>query len=292
MLRTGFIGLGAMGSPMAANLHGAGLLTAVWNRTGEKAARLAAETGCTHCAGPVELAEQCDVVVLCVSADQDVLGLVETLAPVMSEGDIVVDCSTVDAATARQASSRLARHGVGFLDCPVSGGTEGARQGTLSIMVGGEAEHLERARPVLEAMGKTIVHLGPAGSGQAAKATNQIMVAGINQAVTEALAFGESQGLPMDALIEALSRGAAGNWFLSHRGPTMVEGRFPLGFKVVLHQKDLGICSGMAAAKGVRLPLVEMTRIHYERLTERGMGEHDISALYVLKGEMFKEDGD
>ncbi len=292
MLKSGFIGLGAMGAPMATNLHGAGLLAAVWNRTAERAASLAQETGCRHCASVVELAELCDIVVLCVSADQDVILLVEALAPAMSEGDIVIDCSTIDAGTARQAATLLARRGVGFLDCPVSGGTEGARQGSLSIMVGGETEHLERARPVLEAMGKTIVHLGPAGSGQAAKATNQIMVAGINQAVTEALAFGQSQGLPMDALIEALSRGAAGNWFLSHRGPTMVRGEFPLGFKVALHQKDLGICASMAAVTGVRLPLVEMTRIHYQRLVESGKGEHDISALYVLKEEMFREAGE
>jgi 3-hydroxyisobutyrate dehydrogenase len=291
MLKTGFIGLGAMGSPMATNLHRAGLLTAVWNRTGEKAASLARNTGCMHCTSPIDLAGRCDVVVLCVSADQDVLDLVETLAPAMSQGAIVVDCSTVDAATARQASSRLIARGVGFLDCPVSGGTEGARQGTLSIMVGGESGHLERVRPVLAAMGRTIVHLGPAGSGQAAKATNQVMVAGINQAVTEALAFGESQGLPMDALIEALSQGAAGNWFLSHRGPTMVRGEFPLGFKIVLHQKDLGICAAMAAARGVRLPLVEMTRVHYDHLIESGSGGQDISALYGLKKEMFSEEG-
>jgi len=292
MLKTGFIGLGAMGAPMAANLHAAGLLTAVWNRTTAKAAAVARQTGCTLCDSPAALARTCDIVVMCVSADQDVLDLVEEMGPAMTAGGIIVDCSTVDAATARQASCRLAEHGVGFLDCPVSGGTEGARKGSLSIMVGGEKDHLERARPVLEAMGRTIVHLGPAGAGQAAKATNQIMVAGINQAVTEALAFGKSQGLPMEALIEALSRGAAGNWFLSHRGPTMVQARFPLGFKVVLHQKDLAICANMAAASGVRLPLVEMTRVHYERLIERGMEEQDISALYVLKEEMFGEAGE
>lgn len=292
MLKTGFIGLGAMGAPMAANLHAAGLLAAVWNRTVEKAASVARDTGCRHCGTPAELAESCDIVVICVSADQDVLDLVEEMAPCLNAGDIVVDCSTVDASTARQASAQLAKRDVGFLDCPVSGGTEGARTGSLSIMVGGKKDHLERARPVLEAMGDTVVHLGAAGAGQAAKATNQIMVAGINQAVTEALAFGKSQGLPMEALIEALSRGAAGNWFLSHRGPTMVQGRFPLGFKVVLHEKDLSICADMAEASGVRLPLVEMTRVHYRRLIEREMGGHDISALFILKEEMFGATGE
>jgi 3-hydroxyisobutyrate dehydrogenase len=156
-------------------------------------------------------------------------------------------------------------------------------------MAGGAAEDLEKARPVLEAMGRSVVHMGPAGSGQAAKATNQVMVAGINQAVTEALAFGRSQGLPVDALVAALSEGAAGNWFLSHRGLTMVERRYPLGFKIRLHHKDLAICADMANDKGARLPLVEMTRIHYERLMSRGLGDHDISALFVLKKELFPE---
>lgn len=287
MLKAGVIGLGAMGAPMADNLHKAGLLAGVWNRTDAKAADLAARTGCAHCESPEALAGHCDLIVICVSADRDVLTLVDRLAPALETGDIVIDCSTVAAATARQAAAILADHDVGFLDCPVSGGTEGARRGTLSIMVGGPADALDTARPVLEAMGSTIVHMGPAGAGQATKATNQIMVAGINQAVTEALAFAAAQGLPMDSLIEALSGGAAANWFLSHRGPTMVQGRFPLGFKVGLHQKDLGICAAMAAESGVRLPVVEMTRILYERLVDRGHTDDDISSLYVLKEEMF-----
>jgi 3-hydroxyisobutyrate dehydrogenase len=289
MLKTGFIGLGAMGLPMAENLHRKGLLAAVWNRSTDKAAAVSQETGCRHCSTLEELAGICDVLVMCVTADQDVLDIVRAVAPGLSPGDVVIDCSTVDASTAKEAASLLETYEVGFLDCPVSGGTEGARLGTLSIMVGGAEDHLGRARPALEAMGKSIVHLGPAGAGQAAKATNQVMVAGINQAVTEALAFGRSQGLPMDALIEALSEGAAGNWFLSHRGPTMVEGRFPLGFKVALHQKDLGICAGMAADMGARLPLVEMTRIHYDRLIEQGLGDEDISSLFVLKENLFRE---
>ena len=279
-----------MGLPMAVNLHRAGLLAAVWNRTPGKAEALAQETGCRAFATPEAVAEACDVIVICVSADRDVLEVVHAMAPRLSAGDIVIDCSTVDAETARRAAETLAASGAGFLDCPVSGGTEGARLGTLSIMAGGEAALLERARPVLEAMGRTIMHLGPAGAGQAAKATNQVMVAGINQAVTEALAFGRSQGLPMDELIEALSGGAAANWFLSHRGPTMFRGEYPLGFKVNLHHKDLEICARMAANRGVKLPLVEMTRLHYERLIDRGYGDHDISSLYVLKEDLFQEE--
>jgi len=286
MLRVGFAGLGAMGLPMARNLHRAGLLTAAWNRTAAKAETLCAETGAEAAATPAALAAQCDVVVTCVSADQDLLDVVEAMAPALRAGAIVVDCSTVAARTARAAAARLAEVGAGFLDCPVSGGTEGAVAGTLSIMVGGAAEHLEGARPALEAMGSTIVHMGPAGAGQAAKATNQIMVAGINQAVTEALAFGRAQGLPMEKVIAALEKGAAGNWFLSKRGPTMIRGEFPLGFKVALHAKDLEICRRMAADLGVKLPVVEMTLLHYARLPEHSADE-DISALFRLKSDMF-----
>lgn len=286
MLRVGFAGLGAMGLPMARNLHRAGLLAAAWNRTAAKAETLCAETGAALAATPADLAAQCDVIVTCVSADQDLLEVVEAMLPALAAGTIVVDCSTVAAQTARTAAARLAEVGAGFLDCPVSGGTEGAAAGTLSIMVGGAEEHLERARPALEAMGSTIVHMGPAGAGQAAKATNQIMVAGINQAVTEALAFGRAQGLPMEKVIAALEKGAAGNWFLSKRGPTMIRGEFPLGFKVALHAKDLEICRRMAADLGVKLPVVEMTLLHYARLPEHSADE-DISALFRLKSDMF-----
>jgi 3-hydroxyisobutyrate dehydrogenase len=133
--------------------------------------------------------------------------------------------------------------------------------------------------------------MGPVGAGQAAKATNQIMVAGINQAVTEALAFGRAQGLPMDKLIAALEKGAAGNWFLSRRGPTMVRGEYPLGFKVGLHAKDLEICRRMAEEFGVKLPVVEMTLVHYARIADTS-AEEDISALFRLKSDMFSSPGE
>jgi 3-hydroxyisobutyrate dehydrogenase len=274
---------------MAQNLHRAGLLSAAFNRTFEKAADLAAETGALAAERLEDFAGRVNAVVLCVPADADVLAAVEQLADILDAGALVIDCSTVAAATARSAADRLAARDIGFLDCPVSGGTEGAAAGTLSIMVGGETATLDRARPILEALGRSIVHLGPAGSGQAAKATNQVMVAGINQAVTEALAFGEAHGLPMDDLIRSLSGGAAGNWFLDHRGATMVRGEYPLGFKVSLHAKDLAICQAMAEALGTRLPIVEMTRLHYRRLIEGGHGDEDISSLYRLKAALFED---
>lgn len=289
-LSVGFVGLGAMGRPMAFNLHRAGLLRAVFNPTPGKSGAFAAETGCTAATDLAELGGICDAVVLCVPADADVLAATEALSGALDAGSLVMDCSTVSAATAQSAAATLAEAGIDFLDCPVSGGTEGARAATLSIMVGGHSAAVEHARPVLEAMGRTIVHFGPAGAGQAAKATNQVMVAGINQAVTEALAFGRAHGLPMPELIRALGGGAAASWFLDHRGPTMVDGEFPLGFKVALHVKDLEICRDMAAAMDTRLPLVEMTLLHYRRLVESGHADEDISALFRLKTALFEPD--
>jgi len=287
-MKVGFVGLGAMGAPMARNLAKAGLLAAVWNRSPEKSRALSAELAVPARETLSQFAELCDAVVLCVSADADVLACVDALALSLKRGALVIDCSTVSAETAREAAARLAQHGIGFLDCPVSGGTEGARDGTLAIMCGGNEGDFARAQPLLAALGKRIALLGPVGAGQATKAVNQIAVAGVAQAVTEALAFAQAEGLPIDAVIEVLGGGAAGSWFLAKRGPTMVRERFPLGFKVVLHQKDLGIVQAMAAARGVKLPLVEMTRLHYARLIEAGHGDEDISSLFRIKRAMFE----
>ncbi|MEJ2577118.1 MAG: NAD(P)-dependent oxidoreductase, partial [Gammaproteobacteria bacterium] len=181
--------------------------------------------------------------------------------------------------------------GVHFLDGPVSGGKEGAEKGTMVMMLGGDAALVDRLRPLLAVITGKIEHMGPVGSGQATKAVNQIMVAGINQAVGEALAFGGAQGLDLDKVIDLLGGGAAGNWFLAHRGPTMVRGTFNPGFKVALHYKDLKICQSMAADRHVTLPCVEMTLLHYQRLMESGHGEEDISALYRQKKALFEAQG-
>lgn len=288
-MKTGFIGLGAMGAPMARNLHKAGLLAAVYNRTPEKARALAAELSCSAAESITGLAKSCDAVVLCVSADADVLQVVETLASVLKPGALVIDCSTVSAATARTAAAKLAARDIGFLDCPVSGGTEGAKNGTLAIMCGGDEAAFQRAKPILNVLGKRVALMGPVGSGQATKAVNQIVVAGVAQAVCEALAFAEAQGLPLDKVIDLVGSGAAQSWFLTNRGPNMMRMQFPLGFKVALHDKDLGIVQQMAAAQGVQLPVVEMTRIHYRRLLEQQHGDEDISSLFRLKRDLFKK---
>jgi len=287
-LAVGFAGLGAMGRGMARNLHRAGLLRAVWNRTPAPATELAAELGCVAAATPAELAAQCDVVVLCVSADADVLEVVDAMAPASRPGAIVIDCSTVSAGTAREAARRLAERKVEFLDAPVSGGVEGARDGTLAIMVGGDAAAFERARPVLSAMGRAVTHFGPSGAGQAAKATNQIMCAGIIQAVGEAMAFAKAEGLPLEALIDTLGKGAGSSWYFVNRAPNMVRGAYPAGFRVRLHEKDLRICRDMAARHGVELSVVETTLLHYRELIERGHGDEDISTIFRLKDALFE----
>lgn len=276
-----------MGLGMARNLHKHGLLSAVWNRTAEKATALAQETGCTAVNKAAELASLCDVIVMCVSADADVLAVIDELLPAIKRDTIVIDCSTVSADTARTAAHRLHAAGAQFLDAPVSGGTEGARDGTLAIMVGGDDKAFERAQPVLQAMGKAVTHFGPSGSGQAAKATNQIMCAGVIQAVAEAMAFAKSEDLPLDRLIETLGKGAGSSWYFVNRAPNILRDSYPPGFRVRLHEKDLKICQAMAARHGVQLPLIEMTLVHYRRLIEQGHGDEDISTLFHLKDAMF-----
>lgn len=278
-MKAGMIGLGAMGLGMARNLAKTGYLTAVYNRTAAKTAEFNVKA--FH--QPEALAAEVDIVLICVSADQDVLNLVEAITLTIKPGSIVVDMSTVSSETAIKAAACLAEKQVAFLDAPVSGGVEGAKNGTLAMMVGGDVEALEKARSVLEAMTARIIHMGATGSGQATKAVNQIMGAGINQAVTEALAFAQARGLAMDKVIEVISGGASGNWFLQHRGATMTQGTFAPGFKLALHHKDLKICQTMAAQTGVSIPLTDMAVTDYEQLMAEGYGGEDISALYRLK---------
>ena len=286
-MRVGFLGLGAMGTPMARNLHRAGLLEGVWNRSRERARALATELALPADDDPAVLAARCDALVICVSADADVLEVVRRLLPVVRAGTLLIDCSTVSADTARSAAALLAERGAAFLDCPVSGGVEGAQKGTLAIMCGGHDADFERARPVLEAMGRTVRLFGGHGSGQATKATNQIMCAGIIRAVAEAMAFARAQQLPLERVVETLGQGAGSSWYFVNRAPFMIRESFPAGFRVRLHEKDLRICRDMAAACGVALPVVEDVLREYAELVRRGHGDEDISAIYRLKHELF-----
>jgi 3-hydroxyisobutyrate dehydrogenase len=288
MMRVGFAGLGAMGAPMARNLHRAGLLEAVWNRSGDKATALGAELGCQSPGSLAALAALVDAVVICVSADADVRSVLEQLGPGLRKGALVIDCSTVSAETARWAEQFLAQRSVQFLDAPVSGGVEGAQKGTLAIMTGGDPSAFERAKPILAAMGKTIEHFGPAGSGQATKATNQIMCAGIIRACAEAMAFAGAHQLPLERVVSTLGAGAGSSWYFVHRAPNMVRGSYPAGFRIKLHAKDLGICRDMAARFGVSLPVVDSMLAEYAELMAQGYGDEDISATHRLKQALFK----
>lgn len=289
MLRVGFVGLGAMGIPMARNLHRAGLLHAVWNRTPEKARALASELGVATAASLADFAAPLQAIVICVSADADVREVVEGMAPHLAAGAVVIDCSTVSADTARWAEQVLERRNVQFVDAPVSGGVEGAQKATLAIMCGGRPEAFEAAKPVLAALGKTIEHFGPCGSGQATKATNQIMCAGIIRACAEAMAFAQAHGLPLGRVVSTLGAGAGSSWYFVHRGPNMVRGSYPAGFRVKLHAKDLRICRDMAARLGVSLPVVDSMLAEYAQLEALGFGDEDISATHRLKQALFRD---
>lgn len=282
-IKAGVVGLGAMGAPMARHLAQAGMLEMVWNRTTSRAEKLAEETGAAVADGLEQLAAACNVILTCVSADQDLLQVVAQLLPGIKSGSVLVDTSTVSPSTASQVAASLREVGAGFVDAPVSGGVEGARKGTLSVMAGGDSANISRIMPVLEAISSTVTHMGPVGSGQATKAVNQVMIAGIAEAVCEALALGEKLNLPSERLLSIVRAGAAGSWFLEHRGQTMLENSFDVGFKLSLLLKDLLICQALAQELDISLPTVEAAIKDYRTLVELGDGDHDISGLIRLK---------
>ena len=280
-LRIGVVGLGALGLPIAVNLNRAGYALRIHTRSRD------AETdpglaGCQPCASPAAAAAERDVLLVCVSDDQAVdsvlfgaNGAAESLQP----SSVVVDCSTISPSCACAAAKRLAAMGVAYIDAPVTGGTEGARAGTLTVLVGGESSVLERVQPLLEVIGGSVHHFGAVGSGQQVKAVNQVLVAGSYAAVAEAVALGQRLNLPMDAVIAALKDGAAGSWALNHRSQAMLAGDYPLGFKLALHHKDLGIALGAASALNLQLPVTELVRQIEETLINAGHGDEDVAGL-------------
>ena len=272
-----------MGMPLAGHLARAGLLSAVWNRSAGKAHTAAKAFGVVAPESLADIAPLANVIVLCVSADSDVLAVVETLAPHLQQGSVIVDHSTVSSVTANTARKITRANGSEFIDAPVSGGVEGAKNGKLSVMVGGDSEALERVRPALECYAAKITHMGDIGAGQNTKAVNQVLVAGIAQAVCEGLALGEKLGLDPAALLPTLGAGAAGNWFLDKRGATMLRDEFSVGFKLALLYKDLMIVRGLAEQAGVSHPVIDQSLADCAALMERGHGEEDISALIRLK---------
>ncbi len=280
-MRIGFIGLGTMGEPMAARLLDAGHAVTVHNRTRAREEPLAAR-GAGRAATPREAARAAEVLCTMVSDTPDVEAVLfgeDGAAAGLEPGAVVLEMSTIGPEAVRSMHARLAEQHVSLLDAPVSGGSEGAQQGTLSIMVGGEEAALERVRPLLEVLGKTVTYVGPSGAGQVAKAMNQVIVARTYAAVAEGLALGLAAGIDVEAAHRAVSGGAAGSWGLTNRGPNMLRNTYPLGFRVRLHRKDLGIALDTAAALGVPLPVAAYVAQLETGLIKRGFGDEDVSAI-------------
>jgi 3-hydroxyisobutyrate dehydrogenase len=277
----GFIGLGIMGGGMARNLLKAGFDLTVWNRTTSKTEEIAKE-GAKVAAGPADLASQVDILVICVSDTPDVEQVIlgeNGVIHGVKDGSLVIDCSTISPIRTKELAKKLADRGAHMLDAPVSGGSEGAAKGTLSIMVGGEADQFERARPVLEAMGKTITHVGPSGAGQMVKLVNQILVAGGMLVMGEALLFAEAGGLDLEKTLAAVSGGAAGSWTLSNRGPQVIRRDWRPGFMIDLQQKDVKLI--LEAASELQVPVMATSIAHhlYGTLQKRGLGREGNHAL-------------
>ena len=256
MERIGFVGLGTMGAAMAGHLVRSGHPLTVWNRTPGRAADLVA-AGAVEAPDPARLAAASDVVVVCVSDTPDVEAVLfgsDGVAAGAPRGSLVIDCSTIAPAATRDFATRLADRGIDLVDAPVSGGSEGAQKATLTIFVGGEPAAVERARPILDHLGKTITHVGPVGAGQAVKAVNQVILAGTYLGVAEGIVLALKAGLDVDQVVGALGGGAAQSWVLANRSGRMIANDYPLGFKVALHLKDLGIGLALADELGADLP--------------------------------------
>ncbi|MGA1265219.1 MAG: NAD(P)-dependent oxidoreductase [Prochlorothrix sp.] len=275
------IGLGTMGLPMALNLLQAGYTVTVHNRNRQRETA-ALDRGATGAASPQEAAQAAEIILTCVSDSPDVEAVILGDRGILhgaQPGSVVIDLSTISPKVTRQIAAQLQTREIAMLDAPVSGGSEGAERGTLSIMVGGEAAVLERVRPVLEVLGQTITHVGPIGAGQVTKAINQIMVAGTYWAVAEGLALGQKAGLEMAQVVQAVGGGAAGSWGLRHRSANMLANEYPLGFRLRLHRKDLRIALEVAQELGVVLPMAAYVEQIETGLINQGFGDEDVSAL-------------
>ncbi len=280
-MQVAFIGMGTMGAPMALNILKAGYPVTVHNRTREREDPLG-QAGAQRAGSPQEAAAAAAVVITCVSDTADVeevllgqSGVIQGAKP----GTIVVDMSTISPVATRAMAQQLGEAGIQLVDAPVSGGSEGAQQGTLSIMIGGEAEAVETVRPILETMGKTLTHVGPVGSGQLTKAINQVIIAGTYWGVAEGIALGLKAGLDMERVVQAVGGGAAGSWGLTHRSGHMIHNQYPLGFRVRFHQKDLKIALEAARELGVTLPIAAFVEQMESGLVARGFGDEDISSM-------------
>jgi 2-hydroxy-3-oxopropionate reductase len=279
--RIGFVGLGIMGLPMAQNLVDAGHEVVGNNRSAEPMEDLV-EYGGERAETPREVAEQCDPVFTCLPDTPVVEEIVrgeDGLMEGFSGGETYVDCSTIAPAPTEDLAADLREMGVEMLDAPISGGEEGAIEGTLSIMVGGDEDVLEAHREILAVLGGTVTHCGPSGAGQTAKACNQIVVSAQMEAVSEALVFAEKAGADLEAVVEAISGGAAGCWALDNRAPDMIRGDFDPGFFAAYQYKDLRIAAGAGEEYGAPMPATQVIHDMYKSMVENGMGEDDNSGV-------------
>ncbi len=279
--RIGFIGLGIMGRGMANNLLKAGFEVCVWNRTASRMDPLA-EAGASKGAHPADVASKSDIIITCVSDTPDVEAVIlgeNSVIDGVNKGALVIDMSTISPQATVEMAKQLNAKGVHMLDAPISGGSEGAANGTLSIMIGGEADQVERAMPAFEAMGKTITHVGEQGAGQKVKLVNQILVVGNMLAVSEALLFAQAGGLDLQKTLDAVTQGAAGSWMLSNRGPQVIERDWRPGFMIDLQQKDLRLA--LQAGDQLGVPLVGTSLVFnlYRTLQAQGLGEEGNHAL-------------
>jgi 3-hydroxyisobutyrate dehydrogenase len=282
MEKIGFVGLGIMGKPMALNLLKAGFDVVAYNRTETKVDAIV-KAGGTKGITPKEVAEKSDIIITIVSDTPDVEDVILSENGVINgvkNGSVVIDMSTISPSVTKEIASKLKTKNVEMLDAPVSGGDVGAINGTLSIMVGGSSETLERCRPIFEAMGKSITHCGGNGMGQTTKLCNQILVSVTNMAVSEAVLFAQKSGLDAHTMVEATKGGAAGSWQLSNLAPKMIDEDFAPGFMIDLQQKDLRLV--LQAAEEIHLPLPALNYVHqlYKSNEANGEGSEGTQALY------------
>ena len=278
-MKLAWIGLGTMGAPMAQRLVDAGFDVTVHNRT---RAREEDVTGVKRAASPQEAAADCDIVFTMVSDTPDAEAVITGEGGAvygMKPGSVLIDMSTISPGVTQNLAAQLSEKEIEMLDAPVSGGSEGAQKGTLAVMVGGKTEVLERVRDVLSHLAKTVTYVGPSGSGQLVKAINQIVIAGTYAAVAEGMALGLAADLEMDAVVSAISGGAAGSWVLENRSGNMIRGDYPLGFRTRLHRKDLGIALGAARDLGVPLQVTALVEQLETGLIKRGYGDEDVSNI-------------
>jgi 3-hydroxyisobutyrate dehydrogenase len=278
-MKVGFIGLGVMGGPMAGHLAAAGHEVTVFNRTAAKGQAWAAAHGGIAAPTVADAARDRELLALCVGADDDVRDVIAQALPALPPGAIIVDHTTTSARLAREMAALAAASGVAFLDAPVSGGEAGAKSGKLSVMIGGEADAVARATPVIFAYAKAVRHMGEAGTGQLTKMVNQICIAGVVQGLAEAVTFAGKAGLDPTLVYEAVSQGAAQSWQMDNRWATMARGEFDFGFAVDWMRKDLGLVLDEARANGARVEVTALVDQFYAEVQAMGGRRWDTSSL-------------